>query len=331
MRVLAEETETSAYSKTSLRIWGRKTAWPLEGSERWRALSRGLIGPSREAMVESVREGRAQSCSVEDSVEPASPRRSDRRLNDLNLRPNRLVSRRACSGKNKSQRTRRVRILFLIQTPTDMARTTRSADTPRPTTQPQKHPAANANAHPTNANPHPPNANANANSAPGKKRKRLSSDDGAAVPHAKQQRTEQDLRTAASLPVDAELAGKILDVLEMFVSASSGFILSFWTPVRSLRFLCARMVLRVNLYMKPCTDQLHHRIDTQGLLDRVFPLADSVSVFDSPSTSTSSSKSNSTPKSSQTYSLRSLLKESSQYPLSVLKVCVSFSPCSLNQ
>lgn len=57
-------------------------------------------------------------------------------------------------------------------------------------------------------------------------------------------------------------------------------------------------------------DNMASRVDTQGLLDRVFPLPEK----------TSESLTSDTPPSSQSYSVRTLLRESSQHPLCVLRV-----------
>src|SRR6266702_3678711 len=56
------------------------------------------------------------------------------------------------------------------------------------------------------------------------------------------------------------------------------------------------------------------RVDTQGLLDRVFPLPTNSSGFSALPSSQSSSQ-------QQSYSFRTLLKESSRHPLRVLRVC----------
>lgn len=93
-----------------------------------------------------------------------------------------------------------------------------------------------------------------------------------------------DLPNAGDVPIHTGDAEKILDILEMCV-------LTDFTDKR----------LWVHLIMV-----MAYRIDTQGLLDRVFPLPLSSAE---PSSSQSAS-----------YSFRTLLKESSQHPLCVLRV-----------
>ena len=129
-----------------------------------------------------------------------------------------------------------------------------------------------------------------------KKRKRGSLPETDEKPPVKQSRTDATFKTedgvdqdslpardstlarlpnAGDVPVDPSDAAKILDVLEMYVSPSQ--------------------------VLQPLT--ICSRIDTQGLLDRVFPLPS-----DSPSARPAS------------LSFRTLLKDPSQYPLSVLRV-----------
>jgi hypothetical protein len=91
------------------------------------------------------------------------------------------------------------------------------------------------------------------------------------------------LANAGDVPINSDDAHKILDILEMFVESLD---------------VCHHHCLSC------------HRIDTQGLLDRVFPLT-------LPAEEPSTSKETASPAS---YSFRALLKESSQYPLCVLRV-----------
>jgi hypothetical protein len=66
-----------------------------------------------------------------------------------------------------------------------------------------------------------------------------------------------------------------------------------------------------------------YSIDTQGLLDRVFPLPDSDTI--------SSSKASTSKDVIKTYSLRALLKDSSMHPFHVLRVswlCLRFMSLS---
>jgi hypothetical protein len=132
-----------------------------------------------------------------------------------------------------------------------------------------------------------------------KKRKRNSGPDNDLQPATKQLRIDPtikdegsqepegiltqlpQLQDAGDVPIDFDNAQKILDILEMSVSGHS------WWPSADICF----------------------RIDNQGLLDRVFPLpAESL-----PSTSEQKTLPSS-------YSFRTLLKESSQHPLCVLRV-----------
>lgn len=89
------------------------------------------------------------------------------------------------------------------------------------------------------------------------------------------------LQNAGDVPINSEDAQKILDILEMYVIHIDGRL---------------RRILNTVLY----------RIDTQGLLDRVFPLH-----------SNSAEASGSQPTS---YSFRTLLGESSQHTLFTLRV-----------
>ena len=137
-----------------------------------------------------------------------------------------------------------------------------------------------------------------------KKRKRNSLQDNDEQPATKQLRTDQSisikdeqdtqeshtlnslttppqLQNAGDVPIDPVEAQKILDILEMFVL----------TPLQSW--------LLADIYVS--------RSDTQGLLDRVFPLHSEAS-----GSSTNSRQ--------DSYSFRTLLKESSQHPLCVLRV-----------
>jgi hypothetical protein len=132
-----------------------------------------------------------------------------------------------------------------------------------------------------------------------KKRKRVSlpEDD---QPAAKQHRGENGIKEestddklskgkfpeldhVADVPLDPVIAQKVLEILEMCVNT---------THSTSSNHLC-----------------LLHRVDSQGLLDRVFPLP--ATNPSEPSTSKSQTG---------TYSLRTLLKESAQHPLRVLRV-----------
>lgn len=148
-----------------------------------------------------------------------------------------------------------------------------------------------------------------------KKRKRISNADSSEQPATKQQRTSESQEPldvaqehpetetptetlgAGDVPIDSADAEKILLVLESCVS-------------RILYLLCL-------------TDILRRSIDTQGLLDRVFPL---------PTEASDSASGESTPPpsfatSAQTFSFRTLLRDSSQYPLRILKVSGSMCCC----
>ncbi|SRR5258707_8566661 len=141
--------------------------------------------------------------------------------------------------------------------------------------------------------------------SPTRKRKRTSMAPSEDQPASKQPRNGNDTEThigeeevppssdsakcakgAGDLPLDPPTAQQILDILEMFVPFS--------------------------LYVVPFSS-LRSRIDTQGLLDRVFPLP----TDSSGSPTTVNSRSSFQP---QSYSFRTLLKESSRHPLSVLRV-----------
>ena len=143
-----------------------------------------------------------------------------------------------------------------------------------------------------------------------KKRKRNSVADSADQPAAKQSRVDEDVKEEGSqvseeqqpaeitqpelpssgdVPIPAEDAEKILEILELCVLLTTCLAFVSQTPF-----------------------PLATRVDTQGLLDRVFPLptehgTDSNSTA-GPSTGT------------QSYSFRALLKSPSTYPLRVLRV-----------
>lgn len=145
-----------------------------------------------------------------------------------------------------------------------------------------------------------------------KKRKRISNPDTGEQPATKQQRTSEsqeppeipseqpdtdtptDALGSGDVPVDSADAEKILLVLESCAPHT-------FDPIQTTEF------------------RRFHRIDTQGLLDRVFPLP-----TESAEPSSGESTSTSTPSTStQTFSFRTLLKDSPQYPLRVLRVRVS--------
>lgn len=145
----------------------------------------------------------------------------------------------------------------------------------------------------------------------GKKRKRNSNAENEDQPVAKQLRSATpikdddavkddvaqekplEVKGAGDVPILPEDAQRILDILEMCVTLSS---FTIFTAVNMITY----------------------RVDTQGLLDRVFPLpADPAATLDPQSSSQPN-----------TYSFRTLLQESQRHPLRVLKVCFSAS-CSL--
>ena len=99
-----------------------------------------------------------------------------------------------------------------------------------------------------------------------------------------------DFQGAGDLPLDSQLAQQILDILELSV------------------FLLFVLIVNLVLITGPS------RVDTQGLLDRVFPLPTNSSGSSTLPTSQSSSQ-------PQSYSFRTLLKESSRHTLRVLRVC----------
>ena len=99
-----------------------------------------------------------------------------------------------------------------------------------------------------------------------------------------------DFQGAGDLPLDPQLAQQILDILELSVL---------------ILFLSIASVV---LITGPS------RVDTQGLLDRVFPLPANSSGSSALPTSQS-------PSQPQSYSFRTLLKESSRHTLRVLRVC----------
>lgn len=98
----------------------------------------------------------------------------------------------------------------------------------------------------------------------------------------------------AELPLKDDDAQKILDILEMYVSFCP---MHTQTPHHS-------------------SSPFLYRMDTQGLLDRVFPLDDAVLIKGSSSPSGSNAPSDS-------FSLRTLLKESGDHPLRVYRVRLS--------
>ncbi|TFY70074.1 hypothetical protein EVJ58_g50 [Rhodofomes roseus] len=124
-----------------------------------------------------------------------------------------------------------------------------------------------------------------------KKRKRTSNADNGEQPATKQQRTSESQEPP-------ELASEQLDT-EPTDALGSGDV-----PIDSADAENILLVLE--------------SIDTQGLLDRVFPLSTESAEPTSGDTTSTPTPSSST----QTYSFRTLLKDSSQYPLRVLRSAV---------